>query len=83
MLVIQSRGGASLPFFDRRSVVTVVATKKRGDPLVPSCHGRFASLVDAAQQGVDAHLGASLGIHLLDDDGAVQAVGAALGGQGA
>ena len=37
-------------------------------------------LVDATQQGIDADLGAGLGIHLLDDNGAVQAVGAALGG---
>ena len=52
--------------------------------MVPLASTAFAEqLVDATQQGVDTDLGAGLGIHLLDDNGAVQAVGAALGGQGA
>ena len=38
-------------------------------------------VVDAAQQGVDTDLGAGLGVNLLDDDGAVQAVLTALGWQ--
>ena len=57
------------------------STKRRHQ--APFNHGQEGLLVDGTQQGVDADLGAGLGIHLLDDDGGVQAVLAALGGQGA
>ena len=60
--------------------VTGIEPKRRGPhgPLL-ICVARCES-VDAAQQGIDTDLGAGLGIHLLDDDGTVQAVGATLGG---
>ena len=62
--------------------MTGIEPKRRG-PHGPLGLSVCYESVDAAQQGIDTDLGTGLGIHLLDDDGRVQAVLAALGGKGA